>query len=210
MNYGEALCTSVLNVEEWKSAVCRVKNNPCSPTSWFFLLPYHGGLSGRVHRACFWQHDLIIMLNPCSSCLYTNSLATQMSTLFVILKGVWYQSKSFFFWLAFSKDNLREFSAAAAFAAQHICLSFNHLTVLCLKTMLFLGLLESCDKMASRDNAFSRICAYCVIGFMFYSLFFFCQEGCFWGKGKRKGIFITCSGSVSVNCVGLHASLKNQ
>lgn len=38
--------------------------------------------------------------------------------------------------------------------------------------MLFLGLLESCDKTASRDNAFSRICAYCVIGFMFYSLFF--------------------------------------
>lgn len=185
MSYGKTQCTFALNIKKWKSAVCRIKNNPCSPTPMILSVAISWGLSGRVHRACFWQHDLIIMLNPCSSCLYTNSLATQMSTLFVILKGVWYQSKSFFFWLAFSKDNLREFSAEAAFAAQRIWLSFNHLTILCLKTMLFLGLLESCDKTASGDNAFSRICVHCVIGFMFYTLFFFCQEGCFWGRGKR-------------------------
>lgn len=52
--------------------------------------------------------------------------------------------------------------------------------------MLFLGLLESCDKTASRDNAFSRICAYCVIGFMFYSLFFSAKKAVSEAKGKEK------------------------
>ncbi|EOA94088.1 hypothetical protein Anapl_17153 [Anas platyrhynchos] len=72
---------------------------------------------------------------------------------------------------SFSKDNLREISAEAASAARCIWLSFNHLTILGLKMMLFLGLLGSCDMTASRDNAFFLICIHCVMGFMFYTLF---------------------------------------
>lgn len=170
---------------EVTSAVFRVKNNPCSPAWCFFPLPYGGGPRDVFIWAHFWQHDLIIMLNLCSSCLYTNSLATQMSTLFVILKSGWYQSESFFFWLAFSKDNLREISAEAASAARCIWLSFNHLTILGLKMMLFLGLLGSCDMTASRDNAFFLICIHCVMGFMFYTLFS-AKKAVVEGKVKAK------------------------
>lgn len=162
--------------------------------------------------AGFWQHDLIIMLNPCSSCLYTNSLAIQMSTLFVILKSGWYQSESFFFWLAFSKDNLREFSTeAAASAAQCIWLSFNHLTILGLKMLLFLGLLESCDMMANGDNAFFLMCAHCRIEFMFYILCLLPKQLLLRGRWNQiRGVFVICNGSTSLKGTGLSASSGNQ
>lgn len=162
--------------------------------------------------AGFWQHDLIIMLNPCSSCLYTNSLAIQMSTLFVILKSGWYQSESFFFWLAFSKDNLLEFSTeAAASAAQCICLSFNHLAILGHKMLLFLGLLESCDMMANGDNAFFLMCAPCRIGFMFYILCLLPKQMLLRGRWNQiRGVFVICNGSTSLKGTGLSASSGNQ
>lgn len=162
--------------------------------------------------AGFWQHDLIIMLNPCSSCLYTNSLAIQMSTLFVILKSGWYQSESFFFWLAFSKDNLLEFSTeAAASAAQCICLSFNHLAILGHKMLLFLGLLESCDMMANGDNAFFLMCAPCRIGFMFYILCLLPKQLLLRGRWNQiRGVFVICNGSTSLKGTGLSASSGNQ
>lgn len=161
--------------------------------------------------AGFWQHDLIIMLNRCSSCLYTNSLAIQMSTLFVILKSGWYQSESFFFWLAFSKDNLCEFSTEAATAAQCIWLSFNHLAILGLKMLLFLGLLESCNMTAGGDNAFVLMCVHCVIGFMFYILCLLPRRLSLRGKwNQRRGTFVMCNGSISVKDVGLSASSENQ
>lgn len=160
--------------------------------------------------AGFWQHDLIIMLNRCSSCLYTNSLAIQMSTVFVILKSVWYQSESFFFWLAFSKDNLCEFSTEAAASAQCIWLSFNHLAILGLKMLLYLGLLESCDVKAG-VNAFFPMCIHCVIGFM-------CDVLCLLPRrlllgerwNQRRGIFVMCNGNVSVKDMGLSASSEHQ
>lgn len=162
--------------------------------------------------AGFWQHDLIIMLNPCSSCLYTNSLAIQMSTLFVILKSGWYQSESFFFWLAFSKDNLLEFSTeAAASAAQCICLSFNHLAILGHKMLLFLGLLESCDMIANGDNAFFLMCAPCRIGFMFYILCLLPKQLLLRGRWNQiRGVFVICNGSTSLKGTGLSASSGNQ
>lgn len=162
--------------------------------------------------AGFWQHDLIIMLNPCSSCLYTNSLAIQMSTLFVILKSGWYQSESFFFWLAFSKDNLREFSTeAAASAAQGIWLSFNHLAILGLKILLFLGLLESCDMKAGGDNAFFLMCVHCRIGFMFYILCLLPRQLLLRGRWNHpRGVFVICNGSTSLKGMGLRASSGNQ
>lgn len=162
--------------------------------------------------AGFWQHDLIIMLNPCSSCLYTNSLAIQMSTLFVILKSGWYQSESFFFWLAFSKDNLLEFSTeAAASAAQCICLSFNHLAILGHKMLLFLGLLESCDMRANGDNAFFLMCAPCRIGFMFYILGLLPKQLLLRGRWNQiRGVFVICNGSTSLKGTGLSASSGNQ
>lgn len=162
--------------------------------------------------AGFWQYDLIIMLNPCSSCLYTNSLAIQMSTLFVILKSGWYQSESFFFWLAFSKDNLREFSTeAAASAAQCIWLSFNHLAILGLKMLLFLGLLGSCDMTAGGDNAFFLMCAHCRIGFMFYILCLLPRQLLLRGRwNQTRGVFVICNGSTSLKGFGLSASSGNQ
>lgn len=160
--------------------------------------------------AGFWQHDLIIMLNPCSSCLYTNSLAIQMSTLFVILKSGWYQSESFFFWLAFSKDNLREFSTeAAASAAQCIWLSFNHLAILSLKMLLFLGL-ESCDMTVGGDNVFFLMCAHCRIGFMFYICLLPRQLLLREKWNQTRGTFVICSGSISMKGKELSASSGNQ
>lgn len=160
--------------------------------------------------AGFWQHDLIIMLNPCSSCLYTNSLAIQMSTLFVILKSGWYQSESFFFWLAFSKDNLREFSTeAAASAAQCIWLSFNHLAILGLKMWLFLGL-ESCDMTVGGDNAFFLMHAHCRIGFMFYICLLPRQLLLREKWNQTRGVFVICNSSISLKGTGLCASSGNQ
>lgn len=142
--------------------------------------------------AGFWQHDLIIMLKRCSSCLYTDILAIQMSTLFVILKSGWYQSESFFFWLAFSKGNLREFSIEAAAATRCICLSFNHLAILGLKMLLlFLGLLESCEMTANGDNAFLLMCIHYVIGFMFYILCLLPRKLLLRGRwNQRRGVFV--------------------
>lgn len=159
--------------------------------------------------ADFWQHDLIIMLNPCSSCLYTNSFAIQVSILFVILKSGWYIycSNNFSFDEHFQRITFLNFPQRLLLHSASGWVFSNSWP----QILLFPGLLESYDMTAGGDNAFFLMCIHCVVGFMVYILCLLPRRLLLRGRwNQRRGIFVMCNGSISVKDVKLGASLENQ